>query len=385
MAARLLRLPPLWSPNPNAFLLICTSSRPSFNSYRLLCLSSAVRLDAEPEDEAPCCVPGRSQFQAPLPGKELRPRSSKYLLGMSEEQLIELAVDMGEQKYRGRQVHALLYKTKSKDITGFSHLPMKFREDLIAAGWEVGRSKIHHTVTASDATVKVLLKLQDKKLVEAVGIPVVDSRGSNRLTACVSSQVGCPLRCAFCATGKGGYSRNLKVHEIIDQVLVVEELFGHRVTNVVFMGMGEPMLNLPAVLAAHRTMNMDLHIGQRMITISTVGVPNTITRLARHSLQSTLAISLHAPNQQLREEIVPSCKAYPLEALMADCKSYFMMTGRRVSFEYTLLGFPVNLTAGVNDREEHAMELTDLLHQWRLGHHVNVIPYNPISDSEFRR
>jgi adenine C2-methylase RlmN of 23S rRNA A2503 and tRNA A37 len=123
-----------------------------------------------------------------------------------------------------------------------------------------------------------------------------------------------------------------------EQVLAIEEMFNHRVTNVVFMGMGEPMLNLTNVLAALRVLNQDLHIGQRMMTISTVGVPNTIARLATHKLQSTLAISLHAPNQLLRSQIVPSAKAYPLEALMEDCSHYFKTTGRRLSFEYTLLG-----------------------------------------------
>jgi len=144
------------------------------------------------------------------------------------------------------------------------------------------------------------------------------------------------------------------------------------------MGMGEPLMNLGAVLDAHRTINKELLIGQRMMTISTVGVPNTIRRLAAHKLQSTLAISLHAPNQELRSQIVPSAKGYPLDALMEDWRFYFETTGRRLSFEYTLL-------AGVNDQREHAEELATLLHKWNLGRHVNIIPYNPIADSEFER
>jgi 23S rRNA (adenine2503-C2)-methyltransferase len=161
-------------------------------------------------------------------------------------------------------------------------------------------------------------------------------------------------------------------------VLVIEEMFKHRVTNVVFMGMGEPMLNLKSVLEAHRCFNKELKIGQRMMTISTVGVPNTIKMLASHKLQSTLAVSLHAPNQKLRETIVPSAKSYPLGALMDDCKSYFLETGRRVSFEYTLL-------AGINDEKEHAEELADLLRTCGGGYHVNLIPYNPIEGSEYKR
>lgn len=303
---------------------------------------------------------------------------SRVLLGMSEPELQELAVEFGQQSYRGKQLHHLLYKRKVKEIQDFTHLPLAFRNEMQEAGWRIGRSPVHRMVTATDGTIKLLLKLEDNRLVETVGIPVEDEKGSVRLTACVSSQVGCPLRCSFCATGKGGFSRNLQRHEIVEQVLAVEDLFKHRVTNVVFMGMGEPMLNMKSVVEAHRCLNKDIQIGQRMITISTVGVPNTIRKLASYKLQSTLAVSLHAPNQKLREKIVPSAKAYPLEALLKDCRDYFLETNRRVSFEYTLL-------AGVNDSVEHAIELAELLHRWGRGHHVNLIPFNPIEGSEYRR
>ncbi|XP_039128354.1 probable dual-specificity RNA methyltransferase RlmN [Dioscorea cayenensis subsp. rotundata] len=303
---------------------------------------------------------------------------SRVLLGLAEPELRQLAIDFGQQSYRGKQLHDLLYKTKAKEIQDFSHLPQGFRDELREAGWRVGRSPVHRAVTAADGTIKMLIKLEDNRLIETVGIPVEDDKGSFRLTACVSSQVGCPLRCSFCATGKGGYSRNLQPHEIVEQVLAIEEIFKHRVTNVVFMGMGEPMLNLKSVLEAHRCLNKDVRIGQRMMTISTVGVPNTIKILAAHKLQSTLAVSLHAPNQKLRETIVPSAKSYPLNALMADCMDYFLQTGRRVSFEYTLL-------AGINDGSEHAVELAEMLHRCGHGYHVNLIPYNPIEGSEYRR
>ncbi|XP_057827433.1 uncharacterized protein LOC131038888 isoform X3 [Cryptomeria japonica] len=271
--------------------------------------------------------------------KDSNSQVSKILLGRSEAELRQIAKELGQQTYRGKQLHDLLYKVKAQNLEEYSQLPLKFREDLRNAGWKVGRSPIHHSVTATDGTIKVLLRLEDSRLIETVGIPVIEEGGSTRLTACVSSQVGCPLRCTFCATGKGGYSRNLKPHEIIEQ---------------------------------------DVKIGQRMITISTVGVPNTIKKLATYKLQSTLAISLHAPNQKLRETIVPSAKSYPLESLMKDCRDYFEETGRRVSFEYTLL-------AGVNDSPEHASELADMLHRWGRGHHVNLIPFNPIAGSDFQR
>ncbi|KAM5556420.1 hypothetical protein ABKV19_024018 [Rosa sericea] len=312
------------------------------------------------------------------PTPRASPADSRVLLGLSEPELQQLALDFSQQGYRGKQLHHLIYKRKIKDIQDFSQVPLAFRNELEEAGWKVGRSPIYNTVTAADGTVKLLIKLEDNRLIETVGIPVQDEKGLMRLTACVSSQVGCPLRCSFCATGKGGFSRNLKRHEIVEQVLSIEEIFQHRVTNVVFMGMGEPMMNLKSVLEAHQCLNKDVQIGQRMMTISTVGVPNTIKRLASHKLQSTLAVSLHAPNQKLRETIVPSAKAYPLSALMKDCSDYFNETNRRVSFEYALL-------AGVNDAVEHARELAELLHQWGRGYHVNLIPFNPIEGSEYKR
>ncbi|AQK98010.1 uncharacterized protein LOC100193530 [Zea mays] len=339
-------------------------------------LARALRATATATATATASVP----VPVPVPaGIKSQGTSRRALLGLSEPQLRQLAIDLGQQSYRGKQLHDLLYKSRAKQIQEFNHVPKAFREALLGAGWSVGRSPVHHAVTASDGTTKILLKLEDNRLIETVGIPVDDdNKGSSRLTACVSSQVGCPLRCSFCATGKGGFARNLQPHEIVEQVLAIEETFKHRVTNVVFMGMGEPMMNLKSVLEAHQCFNKELKIGQRMMTISTVGVPNTIKMLASHKLQSTLAVSLHAPNQKLRETIVPSAKSYPLGALMDDCKSYFLETGRRVSFEYTLL-------AGINDEKEHAEELAELLRMCGGGYHVNLIPYNPIEGSEYKR
>ncbi|ERN07878.1 hypothetical protein AMTR_s00012p00221620 [Amborella trichopoda] len=197
----------------------------------------------------------RSVFSCHACLSSMSSESRHILLGMAEKELQQLALEFGQQSYRGKQIHSLLYKRKAKDIQDFSHIPQAFRDSLKEAGWKVGRSPIHQVVTAADGTIKALIKLEDSRLVETVGIPVEDDDGSYRLTACVSSQVGCPLRCAFCATGQGGYSRNLQPREIVEQVLTIEELFKRRVTNVVFMGMGEPMLNLTSVLEAHRCLN----------------------------------------------------------------------------------------------------------------------------------
>jgi 23S rRNA (adenine2503-C2)-methyltransferase len=241
----------------------------------------------------------------------------------------------------------------------------------------MGRSRELHRSVARDGTTKLLLGTHDGLSIETVGIPA-----EGRLTVCVSSQVGCPMACRFCATGKGGLQRSLAVHEIVDQVLSVREVMEQRPSHVVFMGMGEPLLNIEAVLAAIDCLCTDLGMAQRQITVSTVGVPRTLPRLAELALerlgraQFTLAVSLHAPEQRLREDLIPTAQAYPIEDLLEDCRRYVAITGRRVSFEYILLG-------GLNDQPRHAAALAQLLRGFQS--HVNLIPYNPIAEEEFQR
>jgi 23S rRNA (adenine2503-C2)-methyltransferase len=165
-------------------------------------------------------------------------------------------------------------------------------------------------------------------------------------------------------------------HEIIDQVLSVQEDFQRRVSHIVFMGMGEPLLNLENVLPAIQSLNQDVGIGQRNMTLSTVGIPGQIIELAQHRLQVTLAVSLHASNQALREQLIPSARRYPLKDLLAECRSYVKMTSRRVTFEYILL-------AGVNDSPEQAAELAQILRGFQS--HVNLSPYNPIREADYQR
>jgi 23S rRNA (adenine2503-C2)-methyltransferase len=168
----------------------------------------------------------------------------------------------------------------------------------------------------------------------------------------------------------------LERHEIVDQVLTVQEDFGQRVSNIVFMGMGEPLLNIENVLGALQSFNEDIGIGKRSMTISTVGIPGQIRRLAEQQLQSTLAVSLHASNQAVRETLIPSARQYPIKALLAECRDYVKTTGRRITFEYIVLH-------GTNDLPEHAEELADHLRGFQS--HVNLIPYNPISEVEYER
>ncbi|MDG2192841.1 MAG: 23S rRNA (adenine(2503)-C(2))-methyltransferase RlmN, partial [Synechococcus sp. cluster2_bin.209] len=261
------------------------------------------------------------------------------LLGRSAAELEDWAVAQGHKSFRGRQIHDWLYNKGVKSLSEISALPKQWRTELEAQTFRVGRLKLVHQSVAADATTKLLLATDDGETIETVGIPT-----DQRLTVCISSQVGCPMACRFCATGKSGLQRSLATHEIVDQVLSVREAMDRRPSHVVFMGMGEPLLNSEAVLETIRCLNTDLGIGQRRITVSTVGVPKTLPQLAELAMeklgraQFTLAVSLHAPNQQLREELIPTAHAYPYDDLLDDCRHYLDLTGRRVSFEYILLG-----------------------------------------------
>ncbi|HEY9845465.1 MAG TPA: 23S rRNA (adenine(2503)-C(2))-methyltransferase RlmN [Candidatus Caenarcaniphilales bacterium] len=291
------------------------------------------------------------------------------LLGASLSQLTAWVKGQQQPAYRAQQLHQWIYQRGARSLLDISVLPKQWRAAV--SDVPIGRSTLHHRTEAPDGTVKLLLRLADDQIIETVGIPT-----QKRLTVCVSSQVGCPMACDFCATGKGGFSRNLARHEIVDQVLTIQEDFQQRVSNVVFMGMGEPLINLEQVLPAVRSLNQDVGIGQRLMTISTVGIPGQIRRLAEAQLQVTLAVSLHASNQRLRTELIPSARHYPLESLLQDCREYVVLTGRRVTFEYILL-------AGVNDLPIHALELAQ--HLGGFQSHVNLIPYNPISEVDYQR
>jgi 23S rRNA (adenine2503-C2)-methyltransferase len=291
------------------------------------------------------------------------------LLGQSLPDLTQWVQQQGQPAYRGKQLHDWIYQKSARSLSEITVFSKALRSQL--ADYPIGRSELNYRAIAEDKTRKYLLKLADGLIIETVGIPT-----AKRLTVCVSSQVGCAMACDFCATGKGGFTRNLAPHEIVDQVLTVQEDLQRRVSHVVFMGMGEPLLNLPAVITAIESLNEDLGIGQRSLTLSTVGLPQKIRQLAHKKLQITFAVSLHAPNQALREQLIPTAKPYPLDRLLADCREYVKITGRRVTFEYVLL-------AGVNDLPVHSRALAEILRGFQT--HVNLIPYNPISEADYER
>jgi len=303
----------------------------------------------------------------------------KNLLGSSIEELENVALNYGQAAFRGRQIYNWIYnfKNKKKGIDQIEVLPLDFRKKLKDDGFKVSDLIVQEKNLANDGTLKLLLSTDDNESIECVGIPT-----EKRLTACLSSQVGCPMDCKFCATGKEGLKRSLKASEILDQILFIENEMNRKVTNIVFMGMGEPLLNIEDLLLSIRSINNDFQISQRKITVSTVAVPKMIGILSAKSFQIlgncqfTLAISLHASNQKIREMIIPSAKNYDIKNIIEDCRQFVRDTGRRVSFEYLIL-------SGVNDKLEHANELSDLLRGFQC--HVNLIQYNQIEEVEFQR
>ena len=303
----------------------------------------------------------------------------KNLLGSSIKELENVALDYGQAAFRGRQIYNWIYnyRNKKKNIEQIEVLPLDFRRKLKNDGFRISELSVQEKNLANDGTLKLLLSTGDNESIECVGIPT-----EKRLTACLSSQVGCPMDCKFCATGKEGLKRSLKASEILDQILFIENEMNRKVTNIVFMGMGEPLLNIDDLLLSIRSINQDFQISQRKITVSTVAVPKMINKLSAKSFQLlgkcqfTLAISLHASNQKTREMIIPSAKNYDIKHIIEDCKAFVRDTGRRVSFEYLML-------SGINDKLEHAIELSNLLKGFQC--HVNLINYNQIDEVEFKR
>lgn len=294
------------------------------------------------------------------------------LAGMTLSELEDLMVKMGATKFRAKQIHNWIYAKSVSCIDEMTNLSKDFREQLKQVA-SVTESKIKVKQVSSDGTLKYLIEYPDGECVETV-LMRFDNRAN--LTACVSSQVGCAVNCSFCATGKGGFKRNLTYQEIIEQVLSIQRDTGLKVTNVVFMGQGEPLLNLNNVLKALEIFNNDFQIGARRITISTSGIIPGIKRLAEMNLQSTLAISLHAPNHKLRAELMPIENKYPIDELKNALISYVEKTGRRITVEYILIH-------GFNDTPEVAKELAVLLRGIKCN--INLIPYNSVIENDYKK
>ena len=298
------------------------------------------------------------------------------------EEMEQLVMDMGYPRYRADQILLPLYYQFPKSFDDIPQLPKKLREELIKSGYTIGSAKETHRIVSDDGdTTKLLLQLTETS-VETVLMQYDSSKigGHPRSTICVSTQIGCAMGCVFCATGQMGFETNLAAEDIVSQVIHFAEILqkrGEHVTNLVFMGMGEPMANYDEMIRAVKILTHDrgFGLGQRHITISTIGITSGIDKLADENLQIGLAISLHAPNNELRKKLVPTAGPNSVEEIIDAGQRYFKKTGRRVTFEYALMG-------GINDSPEIAKELSVLLQG--NGSHVNLIPINPTA-GDFKR
>jgi 23S rRNA (adenine2503-C2)-methyltransferase len=300
------------------------------------------------------------------------------LLDLDRDGLAAYFSEIGEKSFRANQLVQWIHQKGVVDFGLMSNLSMALRDHL-QASTVIRMPDVAYDATSSDGTRKWLLQLDDGNRIETVYIPE-DDRG----TLCVSSQVGCALDCSFCSTGRRGFNRNLTTAEIIAQVWLATRLIeeekkpGRKVTNVVLMGMGEPLLNFDNVVRAVRLMMDDFAYGlsKRRVTISTAGVVPAIDRLA-DMLDMRLAVSLHAPDDELRNSLVPLNRKYPLTQLMAACRRFIdrQNARSRITFEYVLLD-------GVNDSDRHAKELINLVKG--IPTLVNLIPFNPFADSGYR-
>lgn len=309
------------------------------------------------------------------------------ILDLSREELEDLLAEWKEPRYRARQIRHALYMEGIQSFDEATALPKKLRHALGDAFIIDPLEAVLKLKSRERAVEKFLFRLADGELIETVLMryePTSSSRA--RRTACISTQAGCALDCTFCATGQQGFRRNLSTGEIVGQVTHVNRLLGatsarrddpDRVTNVVFMGMGEPLANYKNTLRAVSTLNegSGMNLGARHMTISTVGLAPQIVRLASEPYQVNLAVSLHAPNDEMRGRTMPVNRRYPIASLMSAVRRYISITNRRVSFEYVLL-------AGENDEPVHAEQLANLLTGMLC--HVNLIPVNR-TEAAYRR
>jgi 23S rRNA (adenine2503-C2)-methyltransferase len=277
--------------------------------------------------------------------------------------------ELTQPAFRSTQIREGVYQHLFASWSDLTNLPKDLRESLQASYSLSNLQQIDEVSSCDGLSTKYLFKLNDGNLVESVLL-----RSADRITFCISTQSGCPVKCVFCATGNLGFNRNLSRGEIIEQVIYLARILkrnGEQVTNIVLMGMGEPFLNYTETLAAVRRINdpKGMNIGARRITISTIGIPEKIIEFTQEKLQVNLAVSLHASNDVLRRQLVPIAAKIPIASLVNACRHYVKETNRRITFEYVLI-------AGVNDAPQFAFELVKLLRNMTC--HVNLIGLNPV-------
>ena len=290
---------------------------------------------------------------------------------LSLAQLKNIVTEMGEKAFRAKQIYEWLHQKQAESFDEMSNLSAAFREKLKERCVLTTLKMLEVQTSKIDGTRKYLFALPDGNVVESV---LMKYKHGN--SVCISSQVGCKMGCRFCASTIGGWTRNLLPSEMLEQIYRIQKLSGERVSNVVVMGTGEPLDNYENLLQFIRLLTDEngLHISQRNLTVSTCGIVPKMYELAEENLQITLAISLHASNQEKRAELMPIANKYSIEEVLEACRNYFEKTGRRLTFEYSLVG-------GKNDTKEDAEELAHLIKG--LNCHVNLIPVNPIKERDY--
>ena len=290
---------------------------------------------------------------------------------LNYEELQEFFKELGEKPFRAKQVYQRMHEKLTGDFDEMTNLSKSLREKLKTSCALTCLTPVEVLTSEIDGTQKYLFRLEDGNVVESV---LMKYRHGN--SVCISTQVGCRMGCRFCASTIGGLTRNLKVSEMLDEVYRIQALSGERVSNLVLMGTGEPLDNYENVLKFIHMLSDEhgLHISQRNITLSTCGLVPRIRQLAEEDLQITLALSLHASSQEKRKELMPIAYKYEMDEVMDACRYYFERTGRRLTFEYSLVG-------GVNDTDSDAKALAGRIRN--LNCHVNLIPVNPIKERDF--
>ena len=291
---------------------------------------------------------------------------------MDYDELRDWVVSKGEKAFRSKQIYEWLHVKLVRDISEMTNVPKSLKDELTACGI-YGTELVTRLVSKEDGTNKFLFRLHDGNVIESV---FMKYRHGN--SVCISSQAGCRMGCRFCASTIGGLIRNLHVSEMLDQIYHIERLTGMRVSNVVVMGTGEPLDNYDNLIKFIRMLSDEhgLNISQRNITVSSCGLVPEIKKLADEHLTITFALSLHSPTDDGRQELMPIANKYSIAECMDACRYYFETTGRRITFEYSLV-------QGVNDTEEHARQLAELVKD--INCHINLIPVNPIKEREFCR
>ena len=291
---------------------------------------------------------------------------------MNMEELKALMTALGDKPFRAKQIYSWLHERLVTSYDEMTNIPKSLKEKLkdypITA-----LEMVDVQISKIDGTRKYLFRLSDGNVIESVLM-----RYKHGNSVCISSQVGCRMGCRFCASTIGGLTRGLQASEMLDQIYRIQVLSGERVSNVVVMGTGEPLDNYENLLRFIHILTEEggLHISQRNLTVSTCGLVPKMYELAKEKFQMTLALSLHAPNDEKRQELMPIARKYTMDEVLDACRNYFEETGRRITFEYSLV-------AGVNDRDQDARELSSKIGD--INCHVNLIPVNPIKERSFQR